>query len=163
MSKGTVPSTAQAVSTLEVVWPNFQQNSASATQNVTDSTLLGLLSLLVLSMKEIVHIRAGNVSNFVGTHYFNTLESYFASENNGSEEISHSVSFRDGIAPDGTETFCPRLLLFDYKAHFGALSNISALYGGTAQDQNDVATWYVCSRSITLTGTNALEYQERPY
>lgn len=92
-------------------------------------------------MREIVHIQAGPLANFIGTHYFNTLEAYFSSEVPENEEtaVAHDVSFREGIAPDGTETFCPRLLLFDYKQNFGALSQVSALYGGTAEEED--AAW----------------------
>lgn len=96
-------------------------------------------------MKEIIHIRAGNLSNFIGTHYFNTLESYFASKEHLSEEIAHGVSFRDGIAPDGSETFLPRLVLFDYKPNFGALSQSSTLYENLEEDENAENGWCASS------------------
>ena len=91
-----------------------------------------------LSMREIIHIQAGRLSNFIGTHYFNTLETYFASD----DEIDHNVSFREGIASDGSETFCPRLLLFDFKDNFGALSNVSALYSDSLGDGGEAIAWY---------------------
>jgi hypothetical protein len=91
-------------------------------------------------MREIIHIQAGPLSNFIGTHYFNTLETYFASATDDAE-IDHNVSFREGIAPDGSETFCPRLLLFDLKPNFGALSNVSALYSSSVDDRESIA-WY---------------------
>lgn len=93
-------------------------------------------------MREIIHIHAGRLSNFIGTHYFNTLETYFASAA-GSEEIAHNVAFREGLAPDGSETFCPRLLLFDFKENFGALSNVSALYSdGLEEEDSEATAWY---------------------
>lgn len=104
-------------------------------------------------MKEIVHIRAGNLSNFIGTHYFNTLESYFGAEEHISEQVSHEVSFREGIAPDGSETFCPRLLLFDFKPNFGALSRMSALYGSTEDHESEWIGWYVCEQSSRVLET----------
>lgn len=102
-------------------------------------------------MREIIHIQAGRLSNFIGTHYFNTLETYFASD----DEIDHNVSFREGIASDGSETFCPRLLLFDFKDNFGALSNVSALYSDSLGDGGEAIAWYAISvsfkRSSSLT------------
>lgn len=96
-------------------------------------------------MREIVHIQAGSFSNFIGTHYFNTLESYLSSEDEEVQNsVDHGISFREGVALDGTETYCPRLLLFDYKPNFGALSAVSALYrngGGSLQDEDGLATW----------------------
>lgn len=92
-------------------------------------------------MREIVHIQAGTLANYTGTHYFNTLEAYFTSvvPENEQTAVAHDVSFREGITPDGTETFCPRVLLFDYKQNFGALSQVSALHGGTAEEED--AAW----------------------
>jgi hypothetical protein len=74
------------------------------------------LFLSALPMKEIIHIQAGNVSNHIGTHFFNTLESYFSYQGDDRHlDIDHNVSFREGEAPNGDPTFCPRLMLFDYK------------------------------------------------
>lgn len=68
-------------------------------------------------MKEIIHIQAGELSNYVGTHYFNTLESYFSyGEDDGVyRDVAHDVSFREGQAPNGDLTYCPRLLIFDHQ------------------------------------------------
>lgn len=93
------------------------------------------------SMREIIHIQAGQLSNFIGTHYFNTLETYFTYAA-GDAEVDHNVSFREGVAPDKSGTFCPRLLLFDLKPNFGALSNVSALYTNSA-DSGESTAWYV--------------------
>ena len=72
-------------------------------------------------MREIIYLQAGNVSNYVGTHFFNTCESYFAygdGEDVAAGQIDHDVSFREGVAPDGHPTFCPRVLVFDEKGMF---------------------------------------------
>ncbi|KAF8316330.1 hypothetical protein DL93DRAFT_2154764 [Clavulina sp. PMI_390] len=114
-------------------------------------------------MKEIIHIRAGRLSNFIGTHYFNTLESYFTSPspNSSSEDVLHEISFREGIAPDGSETFCPRLLLFDFKPNFGALSTISALYQPSEDNDDDLApqTWGGTTEQVRQPLTQKHQYQ----
>jgi hypothetical protein len=52
-------------------------------------------------MKEIVYIQAGALANHVGTHFWNTQESYFTygSEEDDGEEplVSNDVSFREGL------------------------------------------------------------------
>ena len=58
-----------------------------------------------LQMKEILYIQAGTLPNFVGTHFWNTQESYFqydGDEDDGEAdepEINHDVSFREGLSP----------------------------------------------------------------
>ena len=55
-------------------------------------------------MKEILYIQAGTLPNFVGTHFWNTQESYFEYEGDadaddaGEPEIKHDVSFREGLS-----------------------------------------------------------------
>ncbi|KAJ7644693.1 Misato segment II tubulin-like domain-containing protein [Roridomyces roridus] len=78
-------------------------------------------------MKEILYIQAGTQANYTGTHFWNTQESYFTYGDEPDSEVCHDVSFREGLNPKGEATFCPRLLAFDHKANFGALS--PALYG----------------------------------
>ncbi|KAF8532124.1 tubulin domain-containing protein [Gautieria morchelliformis] len=51
-----------------------------------------------------------------------------------------NVSFREGLAPDGSTTFCPRLLLIDYKSKFASLSHINALNVGEEDAPVDL-TW----------------------
>lgn len=56
-------------------------------------------------MKEILYIQAGTLPNFVGTHFWNTQESYFQYDSNENTdeadepEINHDVSFREGLSP----------------------------------------------------------------
>ena len=57
-------------------------------------------------MKEILYIQAGALPNFVGTHFWNTQESYFQYDgdlegDDGADEpeINHDVSFREGLSP----------------------------------------------------------------
>ena len=56
-------------------------------------------------MKEILYIQAGTLPNFVGTHFWNTQESYFQydgeadPDETGEPEINHDISFREGLSP----------------------------------------------------------------
>ncbi|KDQ16899.1 hypothetical protein BOTBODRAFT_106322 [Botryobasidium botryosum FD-172 SS1] len=92
-------------------------------------------------MREIVYINAGNLSNHIGTHFFNTQQAYLEqAETNPQEEspIDSNVSFRDGISNvRGIPTYCPRLLTFDYKQNFGALSKHNELYPASQDDSED--------------------------
>lgn len=49
-------------------------------------------------MKEILYIQAGEFSNYTGTHFWNTQESYLAlTESGGSDEIDPSVAFCENV------------------------------------------------------------------
>ncbi|KAJ7101530.1 Misato segment II tubulin-like domain-containing protein [Mycena belliarum] len=80
-------------------------------------------------MKEILYIQAGSQANYIGTHFWNTQESYFTYEDEEAPATSHGISFREGLNKKGEPTFCPRLLAFDHKARFGTLSQANALFG----------------------------------
>ncbi|KAJ7505868.1 Misato segment II tubulin-like domain-containing protein [Mycena galericulata] len=80
-------------------------------------------------MKEILYIQAGEPANYIGTHFWNTQESYFTYGDEGDSEICHGISFREGLNEKGEPTFCPRLLAFDHKSKFGTLSQANALFG----------------------------------
>ncbi|KAG8927621.1 mtDNA inheritance, partitioning of the mitochondrial organelle [Tulasnella sp. 417] len=84
-------------------------------------------------MREIIYIQAGKYSNYVGTHFWNTQEAYFdySPPRDGEpqkSDIDHDISFREGEGRDGTPTYCPRLLIFDSRDNFGALSKLNDLY-----------------------------------
>ncbi|KAH9872498.1 mtDNA inheritance, partitioning of the mitochondrial organelle [Plenodomus lingam] len=79
-------------------------------------------------MREIVTLQFGRQSNYLGTHYWNTQESYFTYPPEEESPVDHDVSFRPGIAPDGSDTFTPRALIYDLKGAFGSMRKISALY-----------------------------------
>ena len=54
-------------------------------------------------MKEILYIQAGNVSNHIGTHFWNTQESYFTYGDDQDDFVTeslvnHDVSFREGLS-----------------------------------------------------------------
>jgi hypothetical protein len=49
-------------------------------------------------MKEILYIQAGELSNYTGTHFWNTQESYLTlSESEDYTEIDPSVSFCENV------------------------------------------------------------------
>ena len=49
-------------------------------------------------MREILYFQAGNFSNFIGTHFWNTQESYFTYGEDAEESfVHHDVSFREGV------------------------------------------------------------------
>ncbi|KAI9465930.1 tubulin nucleotide-binding domain-like protein [Lactarius psammicola] len=79
-------------------------------------------------MKEIIYIQAGNLSNHIGTHFWNAQQSYFTYKEGDEVLVDHDVSFREGVSPRGEPTYCPRLLQFDRKANFGSLSRATGLY-----------------------------------
>ncbi len=47
-------------------------------------------------MKEIIYIQAGKLSNYIGTHFWNTQESYFTYEEGDEPIVEHDISFREG-------------------------------------------------------------------
>ncbi len=48
-------------------------------------------------MKEILYIQAGSLANFVGTHFWNTQESYFTYDEHEDPSVFHDRSFREGV------------------------------------------------------------------
>ncbi|CAK5270363.1 unnamed protein product [Mycena citricolor] len=88
-------------------------------------------------MREILYIQAGTPANYVGTHFWNTQESYLAGDEAAAQNIDHEVSFREGFNWKGESILCPRLLAFDYKARFGTLNQANAL-GEIAEEAEDI-------------------------
>ncbi|KAI0717734.1 tubulin nucleotide-binding domain-like protein [Cerioporus squamosus] len=88
-------------------------------------------------MKEILYIQAGSFANFIGTHFWNTQESYFTYGEDEEPLVYHDRSFREGLTSEGESTYCPRLLVFDRKSNFGALSK--GLYDD--DDELEVSRW----------------------
>ncbi|SZF01368.1 unnamed protein product [Blumeria hordei] len=79
-------------------------------------------------MHEIITLQLGQKSNYIATHFWNTQEAYFTYEEGDESLIDHDVHFRAGTAPDGTDTFTPRTLIYDLKSGFGSLRKVNALY-----------------------------------
>ncbi|KAI0603524.1 tubulin domain-containing protein [Biscogniauxia sp. FL1348] len=79
-------------------------------------------------MREIITLQLGQQSNYVGTHFWNTQESYFTYGPDEESPVDHNVHFRPGLGTDGTETFMPRTVIYDLKGGFGTLRKLNALY-----------------------------------
>ncbi|KAF1837374.1 hypothetical protein BDW02DRAFT_595532 [Decorospora gaudefroyi] len=65
-----------------------------------------------------------------------TMESYFTYPPEPESPVNHDVLFRPGIAPDGSDTFTPRTLIYDLKGAFGSMRKINALY--EAEDDRNI-------------------------
>ncbi|KAL2271542.1 hypothetical protein VTJ83DRAFT_913 [Remersonia thermophila] len=93
-------------------------------------------------MYEIITIQLGQQANYLATHFWNTQESYFTYTPDQPESpVDHDIHFRPGLAPDGTETFMPRTLIYDLKTSFGTLRKINALYDVNDELNPPQALW----------------------
>jgi hypothetical protein len=63
-------------------------------------------------------------------------ESYFTYPPEPESPVNHDVLFRPGVAPDGSDTFTPRTLIYDLKGCFGSMRKINALY--EAEDDRSI-------------------------
>ncbi|THH04135.1 hypothetical protein EW145_g5744 [Phellinidium pouzarii] len=54
-------------------------------------------------MREIIYIQAGNVSNYIGTHFWNAQESYFTYDEDSEPLVNHDISFREGLSSQATK------------------------------------------------------------
>lgn len=79
-------------------------------------------------MHEIITLQLGQQANYVGTHYWNTQESYFTYSAQEESPVNHDTSFRAGIGADGSDTYTPRTLIYDLKGAFGTLRRENELY-----------------------------------
>ncbi|KAF9039839.1 tubulin domain-containing protein [Panaeolus papilionaceus] len=114
------------------------------------------------TMKEIVYIQAGNISNYVGTHFWNTQETYLS--NTGSKEtldVDPDVSMMDSSHDEKKSTLCPRLLLFDTKSSFGTLSASNALGEPDGEDDNNDVLWSGITQQIKHDRVPKSVYQDR--
>lgn len=87
-------------------------------------------------MHEIVTLQFGQRSNYAGTHFWNTQESYFTYPPEAESPVDHDILFRPGLAPDGSDTFTPRTLIYDLKGAFGSMRKLNALY--EAEDDRNI-------------------------
>jgi len=93
-------------------------------------------------MYEIVTIGVGEQANHIGSHFWNTQESYFTYDSNDqTPSVNHDVNFRQGIAPDGSDTYLPRTLIYDYKDSFGTLRSDNGLYQLQDHAQASAEQW----------------------
>ena len=83
-------------------------------------------------MHEILTLQLGNLSNYTGTHFWNTQESYFTYDGQEKSSVDHNVLWRPGVGQDGSDTFLPRTVIYDLKGGFGSMRKINALYDATS-------------------------------
>ncbi|KAL1887748.1 mtDNA inheritance, partitioning of the mitochondrial organelle [Ceratocystis pirilliformis] len=79
-------------------------------------------------MREIVTLQLGELGNYMGNQFWNAQESYFTYDKNDVSLVNHDIHWRQGLAPDGSETFLPRAVIYDFKKSLGTLRKISPLY-----------------------------------
>ncbi|KZS89310.1 tubulin nucleotide-binding domain-like protein [Sistotremastrum niveocremeum HHB9708] len=93
-------------------------------------------------MHEILYIQAGRAANYFGTHFWNTQEAYFTYDEDEGSYVDHDISWREGLSSTNSSepTYCPRVLIFDYKPNFGSLSRYNALYPEGLPDETDAGT-----------------------
>ncbi|KAK8182847.1 tubulin domain-containing protein [Phyllosticta citribraziliensis] len=93
-------------------------------------------------MHEIVTLQFGNQANYLGTHFWNTQESYFTYDDGENESpVNHDVLFRPGVGVDGSDTFMPRAVIYDLKGAFGSLKKVNALYELEEDDGSREILW----------------------
>ncbi|KAF5362647.1 hypothetical protein D9758_009615 [Tetrapyrgos nigripes] len=92
-------------------------------------------------MREILYLQAGTFANYVGTHFWNTQESYFTYGEDENSFVCHDVSFREGLNAKAKATYCPRLMMFDRKGNYGALARTnSSLFSEEISSSSDLWT-----------------------
>lgn len=76
-------------------------------------------------------------------------ESYFTYSAQEESPVNHDVHFRPGIGADGSDTFTPRTLIYDFKQSYGALRKYNELYDapGNADETGDIWCVLLISRS----------------
>jgi len=94
-------------------------------------------------MHEIVTIQLGQQANYVGSHFWNAQESYFTYGEQEESPVDHDVHFRSGVGADGTDTYLPRVVIYDFKSSFGTLRRINELYEVLHDDAGRSNIWYV--------------------
>ncbi|KAF9446263.1 tubulin nucleotide-binding domain-like protein [Macrolepiota fuliginosa MF-IS2] len=97
-------------------------------------------------MREILYLQAGNYSNYVGTHFWNTQREYAITDKG--DQVDDNISFTQRHDPDGTDHLYPRAIIFDWKDNFGTLSQSNALGTGTNETQSSDASSILWDRPV---------------
>ncbi|ORX85727.1 tubulin nucleotide-binding domain-like protein [Anaeromyces robustus] len=94
-------------------------------------------------MREIITIQLGSTANYVGTHFWNSLENSINKIKEESKEVSNSNSHNDnneedyrdinvfykmGISPKREEIYSPRLLIMELKGGINSIKNSNPFY-----------------------------------
>ncbi|KAF2222480.1 tubulin domain-containing protein [Elsinoe ampelina] len=113
-------------------------------------------------MHEIVTLQFGQQANYVGTHFWNTQESYFTYGQDEESPVDHDVHFRPGVGSDGIETYTPRTVIYDLKGAFGTLRQENALYQLQSQGEaGQAGQWPGQAQVIQQPAIPQSDYQQR--
>nr|POF23935.1 protein dml1 [Quercus suber] len=110
-------------------------------------------------MHEILTLQFGQQANYVGTHYWNTQESYFTYADQDESVVDHDRSFRPGSGANGQETYTPRTLIYDLKGAFGTLRRENALYELQHGDSSQAGGWSSAAVPLRLPPITPSPYQ----
>jgi hypothetical protein len=106
-------------------------------------------------------LQFGQQANYVGTHYWNTQESYFTYGDEEQSPVDHDISFRAGLAADGSDTYTPRTVIYDLKGAFGTLRRENALYElQNPQDPTQLGSWAAGAIPLVLPSITQSPYQQ---
>ncbi|KAK0285142.1 mtDNA inheritance, partitioning of the mitochondrial organelle [Friedmanniomyces endolithicus] len=112
-------------------------------------------------MHEIITLQFGQQANYIGTHYWNTQESYFTYVGQEESPVDHDISFRAGIGANGDETYTPRTLIYDLKGAFGTLRRENALYQLQQEEQpSQRGIWSGATVPLRLSSIAPSGYQQ---
>ncbi|CAA7263931.1 unnamed protein product [Cyclocybe aegerita] len=86
-------------------------------------------------MREVLYIQAGEISNYTGTHFWNTQETYLNDGEDGDSEesiIDPNISFCETADAQGIVSLYPRVLVIDRNSKFGRLRSSQTCEGDTS-------------------------------
>ncbi|KAG8838304.1 mtDNA inheritance, partitioning of the mitochondrial organelle [Serendipita sp. 400] len=88
-------------------------------------------------MHEIIYLQMGGLSNYIGTHFWNTQDVY--SDEEAAQEVSWSIRHNNR----GEQFFHPRVMIFDYRENLGNLRGNSIENEGDDRigEETPVETW----------------------
>lgn len=68
-------------------------------------------------------------------------ESYFTYGGQEASPVDHDILFRPGVGADGADTYTPRTIVYDFKAKWGSLRRLNALYDVGEEREWERGTW----------------------
>ncbi len=96
-------------------------------------------------MREVITIQLGQRANYLCTHFWNIQDSYQTFDPAPPSPVNHDIHFRPGRAPDGSETFLPRTLIYDVSSNFGNLARTNALRAEEDGTEEVRPAWFVAA------------------
>ncbi|KAL5612984.1 hypothetical protein BROUX41_003939 [Berkeleyomyces rouxiae] len=96
-------------------------------------------------MREIITLQLGELGNYIGNHFWNAQESYFTYDKDDISLVNHDIHWRQGLSPNGAETYLPRTVIYDFKKSLGTLRKVSPLYEPEDETSNSSKTQELAS------------------